>query len=256
VNVIGSVNGPSSFLIRGKIVAGNFSPRGTTWNIQLEHAFSSRLRMRAVYLDNRSVDLITVEPSLLGSTPQIVLNGGGKSRYRHFELTGKLNLRDAQINFTYTRSRSRGNLNQFDSFVGNFPTPIVQPAYYSNLDGDIPNRFLTWGHVNTHIWTLQMYPIIEYRSGFPYARYDALQNYVGVPNGDATRFPDFFAVDTRLSRDFKINPKYSVRLSVTGFNLTNHFNALAIHSNFADPQTGIFFGTYKRRYRFDFEVLF
>jgi hypothetical protein len=45
-------------------------------------------------------------------------------------------------------------------------------------------------------------------------------------------------------------------LSLTAFNLTNHFNALAVHDNIADSQYGIFFGNWHRRYRFDFEVLF
>jgi hypothetical protein len=57
-------------------------------------------------------------------------------------------------------------------------------------------------------------------------------------------------------RDFKMSSKYSVRLSLTGFNITNHFNALAIHDNIADPQYGVFFGNYHRRYRFDFDFLF
>ena len=58
------------------------------------------------------------------------------------------------------------------------------------------------------------------------------------------------------AQDFKVNPKYTVRLSLSGFNLTDHFNALAVHANVADPQSGIFFGNYHRRYRFDFEVVF
>ena len=83
-----------------------------------------------------------------------------------------------------------------------------------------------------------------------------MQNYVGVPNGEATRFPNFFSLDARLMRDFRFRSKYTIRLSVTGFNLTNHFNPLAVHCNTADPQNGVFFGNYHRRYRFDFEVLF
>jgi hypothetical protein len=85
---------------------------------------------------------------------------------------------------------------------------------------------------------------------------DTFQRYVGTPYSDATRFPNFFSADARLSRDFKVNPKYTVRLSVTGFNLTNHFNALAVHSNTADPYYGVFFGNYHRRYRFDFEIVY
>jgi hypothetical protein len=82
------------------------------------------------------------------------------------------------------------------------------------------------------------------------------QNYVGVPNSDATRYPDFFSADGRLMRDFLVRKKYTLRLSLTGFNLTNHFNALAVYNNIADPQYGLFFGSYHRRYRFDFEVVY
>jgi len=99
-------------------------------------------------------------------------------------------------------------------------------------------------------------PIVEYRNGFPYAQFDALQDYVGIPNRSDTRFPHFFSADARLLKDFKVSPKYTLRLSVTGFNLTNHFNALAVHANVADPQFGVFFGNYHRRYRGDFEVVF
>ena len=44
-----------------------------------------------------------------------------------------------------------------------------------------------------------MLPIIEYRIGFPYAAFDAPQNYVGVPYGDRSRFPEFFSADARFS---------------------------------------------------------
>jgi Carboxypeptidase regulatory-like domain len=257
VNVIGSVTGPRSFLVRGQQVTGGFAPRGITYNVQLEHRFSKLLHIRATYSDNRSVGLITFEPDLLGTTNEIVLNGDGSSRYRQAEVTAKFAWRDGQqMVLSYTRSRAEGNLNSFDTYLGNFPTPQLRPVVYSNLPADLPNRFLAWGHVKVPFWKLEMDPIVEYRNGFPYAQFDANQNYVGVPNSDKTRFPNFFSADARLARDFRITPKYAVRLSVTGFNLTNHFNALAIHSNTADPQFGVFFGNYHRRYRFDFDFIF
>ncbi len=61
------------------------------------------------------------------------------------------------------------------------------------------------------------------------------------PYSDQTRFRNFFSADARLMKDFKVTPKYSVRLSVTGFNLTNHFNPLAVHDNTADPHYGCVF---------------
>ena len=256
-NVIGSVTGPKSFLIHGERVAGAFSPRGVTWNAQVEHSFSKLFRIRGVYTDNRSVGLIVLNQDQLGSTDEIVMDGSGSSSYRQAEVTAKLAWESGQqLVFTYTRSRAEGDQNIFDSFVGNFPQPFIRPDVYSNLPGDLPNRFLMWGHIKVPFQKFELLPTVEYRNGFPYTAVDALQNYVGVPNSNATRFPNFFSADARLLRDFKVTAKYTVRLSLSGFNLTNHFNALAVHDNIADPQYGVFFGNYHRRYRFDFEVLF
>jgi hypothetical protein len=97
-------------------------------------------------------------------------------------------------------------------------------------------------------------PVVEYRNGFPYFATDAAQNYVGVPN--QRRFPHFFSLDSRISKDIQVNPKYAVRLSVSSFNLANHFNPEAIHSNVADPAFGYFFGHRGRRFTADFDVLF
>jgi hypothetical protein len=83
---------------------------------------------------------------------------------------------------------------------------------------------------------------------------NALQQYVGVPN--QSRFPNFFSLDTRLSKDFPVNSKYTLRLAVKGLNLSNHFNPLAVRANTGDPEFGAFFGTYKRRFKLDFDVLF
>jgi hypothetical protein len=256
-NVIGSVTGPRSFFVNGQQVAGAFSPRGATLSLQVEHSVSAHLRVRAVYTDNQSVGLIVFEPGARGISNEIVLNGDGKSRYQQAELTGRFTWKnDQQLAFSYTRSRAKGNLNTFDSFLGNFPTLMVRPNISSNLPADLPNRVVIWGNLDTRVWKLQLAPLIEYRTGFPYATLDAAQNYVGVPYLDSTRYPRFFSADVRLSRDFKVSPKYSVRLSGTVTNFTNHFNALQIHNNIADPQYGIFFGTYDRRYRGDFDFIF
>jgi hypothetical protein len=256
-NVIGSITGPRSFFVNHEQVAGAFSPRGATLNLQIEHNLARILRLRAVYTDSQSVGLVALEQDVSGATDRIVLNGDGKARYRQAEVTAKFAWKSGQqIVAAYTRSRSEGNLNLYDGFLGSFPTPLVRPNVYSNLPADLPNRFLLWGNVVSHVWNLKVLPIVEIRNGFPYARVDALQNYVGVPYSDATRFPAFFSADARLMRDFKVTPKYTVRVSLTAFNVTNHFNALAVHANIADPQSGIFFGNYPRRYRGDFEIVF
>jgi hypothetical protein len=255
INVIGSITGPRSFLVHGQRVAGAFAPRGATWNAGVEHIFSRLLRVRASYTDSHSVGLVALEPDQNGATREIVLNGDGKSYYRQGDITARFTWRDGQnMVLTYTRSRAEGSLNTFDTFLGNFPTEIIRSNEYSNLPADLPNRFLAWGRLNFPKYKLQVLPIVEYRNGFPYTRVDQFQNYVGVPN--ITRYPNFFSLDTRIIRDFKVSSKYTVRLSLSAFNITNHFNALDVHANSADPQYGVFFGNYHRRYRGDFEFVF
>jgi len=73
VNVIGSITGPRSFFVNGQQVAGSFSPRGATWTVQMEHAFSKWFHLRGVYSDNRSVGLVVFEPNNLVSSGEIVL---------------------------------------------------------------------------------------------------------------------------------------------------------------------------------------
>jgi hypothetical protein len=101
---------------------------------------------------------------------------------------------------------------------------------------------------------MQLLPMAEYRSGFAYASVDQLGNYVGTPY--SRHFPNVLSLDARIMKDVKVTAKYTLRFSASGFNLSNHFNALAVHANVDDPQYGAFFGNYHRRYRADFDVLF
>ncbi|HJZ69778.1 MAG TPA: hypothetical protein VKF81_16760, partial [Blastocatellia bacterium] len=158
-----------------------------------------------------------------------------------------------QLFFSYVRSRTRGDLNEFSTYFGNFPFPVVRPNQVTNLSGDLPNRFLAWGMIRLP-WKLRISPLVEYRNGFPYAVTDATQNYVGFAN--VTRYPNFYSFDSRFSKDFKVSDKYTLRFSVRGLNLSNHFNPLAVHSNVADPQFGVFFGNHRRRFLADFDVIF
>jgi len=70
------------------------------------------------------------------------------------------------------------------------------------------------------------------------------------------RFPNFFSADARLSKDIKVNPKYTLRFSLSGFNLTDHFNPEGLHTNIDDPAFGAYVGQHGRRYTADFDVIF
>jgi hypothetical protein len=255
-NVLGQVAVPFP-LVDQEHVAGNFSPRSATGSFEIEQPLGHILRLRAGYMQNAGSGLVILNstPPAPGTNTGIYsLAGSGQSSYHQFETTARLKLgAERELFFSYVRSRARGDLNDFASYLGTFPVPIVRPNQFSYLPTDLPNRFLAWGLLKLP-YGFRVAPVVEYRTGFPYIVTDAYQNYVGVPN--LTRYPGFLSVDSRFSKDIKINPKYTVRLSISGHNLTNHFNPEAVRSNIDDPAFGYFFGQRGRRFTADFDVIF
>ena len=255
-NGLGTVYRHFAFVFQ-EPAAGNFSPHSDTGSVQIEQPLTQRLRLRMGYVQSQSSGLVIL--NRLAPTPGTftganILSGDGQSRYHQFEATARLRWDEKrQLFFSYVRSRARGDLNDFATYLGSFAAPVLRPNQFGNLPADLPNRFLAWGMVQLPL-SFRIAPLVEYRSGFPYTVTDAMQNWVGVPN--ANRFPGFLSVDARVSKDIRVNPKYAVRLSVSGYNLTNHFNPEAVHSNAADPVYGFFFGQRGRRFTADFDVIF
>ena len=265
----GLIGGPITYINRlGEVLSrqrliftrdgpGNFSPRSTTGTVQLEQPITRNLRLRAGYLQSESNGLVVLNsavPSPGAKTGMTLLSGTGTGRYRQFDVTARLRAGDKRdLSFSFVHSGATGDLNDFTGYVGSFPNAIIRPNQIATQPTDLPNRFLAWGTLQfPHGFGLA--PVFEYRNGFPYSRLNELQSYVGVPNSE--RFPNFLSADARLWRDFRVNAKYSVRFSVSGFNLTNHFNPEAVHWNTADPAYGLFFGERHRRFTADFDVLF
>jgi len=253
-DIIGQVLTKFPFVLQ-RAAPGNFSPHSATYNLQIDQPAGRYLKLRASYLSNNSSDLITLNPVVSAQSASLVLDGNGQSRYRQFELTARLRLGEEtrQLFFSYVHSKIRGDLNDFNQYLGSYPIPIIRPNQFANLPGDLPNRFLMYGLLRL-AGKIRIAPIVEYRNGFPYLVTSALQQYAAVPN--AQSFPNFFSVDARISKDFQVTPKYAVRLSVSGYNLTNHFNPDTVHGNIADPLYGVFFGQHERRYTADFDVIF
>jgi hypothetical protein len=256
LNTLGQTKVEHPFVFQEPI-DGNFSPRSVNWTVQVEQPVGPYLKLRTGFMQSLSDGLVIlnpVAPDPVTNLGALLLSGTGGARYRQFEMSARFRLGETrQLMFSYIRSKGRGDLNDFGSFLGTFPVPIVRPNEFGNLPADLPNRFLTWGLMQLP-WKFRIAPVIEYRSGFPYIVTNAAQDYVGVPN--TKRFPRFLSVDSRISKDFQVHPKYAVRLSVSAFNLTNHFNPEAVHPNVDDPAYGYFFGHRGRRFTLDFDVLF
>jgi hypothetical protein len=147
-NGLGEAGAASPFVFQ-EPVAGNFSPRSATGSVQVEQPLSEHLRLRVGYMQNQSAGLVIlnrVAPDPATNTGANLLSGGGQSRYRQFEVTARVRLNDRrQLFFSYVRARARGDLNDFASYLGSFPVPILRANQFGNLRADLPNRFLAWG---------------------------------------------------------------------------------------------------------------
>ncbi len=233
-----------------------FSPSAVAWSMEIEHPLSNLLLVRASYLHRDGSGLITLAPALVAGRDALVLGSGGRSQYRQLEFDARLSLKkERRLYFSYAHSMSRGDLTDAAAFLGNFPQPVVHATQFTNTEASVPNRLLVWGDFALPM-KFRVSPLLESRTGFPYAVRNVLQEYAGTPYSDKTRFPTFLSVDASLAKDFQITQAHAVRVQLRGLNLTNHFNALAVHANNADPKFGQFFGNYSRRFRLDFDFLF
>ena len=69
-----------------------------------------------------------VPPSSASSSlATMLLTGNGQSRYRQLEITCGIRLQNEkqQLFVSYVSSHARGDLNDFNNFLGNFPVPII-----------------------------------------------------------------------------------------------------------------------------------
>jgi hypothetical protein len=235
---------------------GNFAPYSAAWNLELEHSFARFLTVRVKYLQSAAHDLITLQPQVVRGQNALVLGSSGAARTRQYEFTARIGVAlQRQFFFSYVRQHARGDFNDASGYTGNFPFPVVRHNLTASLANEIPNRFLLWGTYSLP-WKMQLNPHVELRNGFPYQAVNVFQQYLAASAGPQSRFPRYFSLDLLVSKDFQITKKHAIRISIPMRNLTNHFNALEVHSNIADPQYGSFFGNYPRRFLLDFDFLY
>src|SRR6267142_2512016 len=235
------------------------TPRNLTWNIEVERQLRRNVSLRVGYTDSHTTYLFTVNPftAAPGAQSYLALTDTGSSHYRELESTVHFIFhRNDEVNVSYVRSRTRGDLNNLSAVLIPFAQPVIRPNVYGILPYDVPNRVVTWG-----IFSLpkgfKFSPIVDVHTGYPYSNIDTLQNYVGTPNGQ--RFNSFFTLDVKLYREFRIpflgaehgkggkGKGHHVRLGIYSLNLTNHGNFNAVFNNVTAPNFGQFAGLMDRR---------
>jgi hypothetical protein len=231
------------------------SPRTFTWNTEAEVPIQRNISLRVGYYETHTADLFLVTPILptTGTTGMMALENTGSAHYRQAQVTARYRPSEqAEVNVSYSWSRARGDLNTLsDTFIP-FPVPVIRPNVYGIQPSDVPNRVLAWGYWHAPIWGLVMSPVVDMRSGLPYSNVNALQDYVGVPNGQ--RYPTYFSLDAKVYRDFTFHIPFrerkgkgrKVRLGVYSLNVTNRQNPRDVFNNTAatSPLLGPVFGTF------------
>lgn len=275
LNVFGFESYPESLedrLRRNVLERSGLSPRARVWSLQWDQRLNSWLHYRVRLLENRARRLIVLRPDV----DVLRLAAAGRAFTRQGEVTCRLRFApEREVFASYVYSRARSHLNEFSEFLGDTSSVLVRPDAYATPPGNIPHRFLLWGGwrltpvlrstEKNALWPpslvamqpargWRLFPVVEYRNGFPYSALDAAQEYAEPPN--RRRFPNFFSLDLRLAKDIPAGGRRLARVSFSVFNLTNHFNPDSVRWNTADPQFGEFLGHRRRRHRVDFDIFF
>ncbi len=241
-------------------IAGDLkNPRSVRYNFQVDQGITENMVARVGFLQRFTTQDLLIQPIENGTnTGALQLSSTGKSKYT--ELQFILNYRKPkflELTGSYVFSRSRGDLNSADRFTGDYPSFVVRPNEYAPLPFDAPHRFLLTGTYYAPR-DIQIAPLFEIRSGFPYSNVNERLNYVGAAN-QAGRFPLYISLDLQVTKGFQIPFIFKdkrIRVGVALFNLTNHFNPRDVQNNITSPNYGKFYNSLgtavKAKFDFDF----
>ncbi|MDQ3684125.1 MAG: TonB-dependent receptor, partial [Acidobacteriota bacterium] len=255
--------------LRNVVADGEFqNPLSVAWNLQADHELTPKLLLRLGYEERQTRRDFVIDPQLNDAgNSALVLQNDGRSSYREFQATARYRLQERRNLFlAYVRSRSTGDLNDFDTYFGNARNPVLRPNERSLQPFDAPNRLLFWGDVGLP-YDVTVTPVVDWRSGFPFSLLDEDQNYVGARNR-AGRFPPYFALDLQVTKGLTIpipalrvipatfrGRKVRGRAGVKLFNVTNHWNPRDVQENIAAPDFGTFYNSVRRSIRLKFEFV-
>ncbi|MEK6282244.1 MAG: TonB-dependent receptor [Acidobacteriota bacterium] len=258
---ISITDGPRRF--RNLVSAPFRNPRSVRASLQIDFPITSKLTGRIGYLQRSTTDDFIVDSiDASGGLGQsaLVLSNRGRSRYRELQLLAIYDDPRVTWNATYVWSNARGDLNSVDNFLGDFPAFVVQPNEYGPQPFDAPHRFLAYGQFRIR-YDINISPLVEIRSGFPFSFVDERLDFVG-PRNRAGRFPTFLSLAMQVTKGFaipKLVPRLGgrrVRIGAAVINTTNHFNPSEVQNNITSPRLGQFFNSLGASVRGKFELDF
>ena len=261
-NGITIVDGPRPFqhVIRSNDYRSPYSVAAT---LQVDHEIK-RLLLRVGYEERETRRDFILDPIASGS---LLLRNDGKSRYREFQVAGRLKLQERHhVYVAYVRSNATGDLNAFNDYFGNLRNPVIRANERSLQPFDAPNRLIGWGDIALPK-QITLSPVVDWHTGFPFSLIDEEQNFVGARNRGG-RYPSFFSLDLQVTKGLAPRvpnwgfvpkkfrgKKVPGRFGVKVFNLTNHWNPRDFQNNIDAADFGTFYNSPHRGIRLKFEFV-
>ncbi len=134
----------SPLIYRANGSPGNFSPYSINSNLQVEQILSSRLRLRAELSASQFVGADRAFARGDRDRARLCTDGDGNARFRQMEVTGAGSFgKESQIFLSYVHSYGVGNLNEFNTYLANFPPAVILPdahTYPAGRDAEPVSR--------------------------------------------------------------------------------------------------------------------
>jgi hypothetical protein len=246
----------NSLTYANTITRGLRNPRSVGWNIEFDRQITSGLIVRAGFQERNTARDFVITPETEGIHGILSLSNGGRSFYREFQVTGQYKIRRDTLNASYVRSKTFGDLNDFNQFFGNNAVAVIEPNARGRLPFDAPNRFLFWGQFEAPL-KFTLMPVLDVHTGFPYSRIDQSRQFIGPR--DSLRFPRFNSFDLQVTRPIPLpfpHRELKARIGFSVFNLFNHFNPRDVQSDIDSYRYGAFFNGVGRTFRGKFILEF
>ena len=222
------------------------TPASTTWDVALDYRVNPRWAFHISALRREGRHELIVAPVAAESGIERRLSSDGRSSYRDVEVGAKYTRGSVMdVEATYTRSRSEGDLNVLTNFFDAVLTPIVGDNTYARLSTDVPHRVLVRGRVMPAPKWLVL-GVFDWRTGVPYSVVNETLDFEGPRN--ELRFPNYGRLELGVERSIKIlkfQPWVGVRFS----NVLGQFLPEDVQNNTASPFFGTFYNAEPRRLR-------
>lgn len=223
------------------------TPRSRTWDVGYDHRLSQMWSLHVGVIDREGDHELIVDPVRTGTSGELRLSSGGRSRYREAEVGVHFTHGPRfDFNVSYVRSAARGDLNALSNYFDTVMWPVVGANAYAPLDSDAPDRLLARGRaMPTSRWLLL--GILDWRTGLPYSPVNETLDFVGLRN-QQSRLPNYARTELGIEHRFKIfhlQPWIGVR----AYNALNAFLPTDVQANTSSPLFGSFYNSEYRQFR-------